>query len=152
MTDGEQLAMFTYYRELGRRMGISGIPETIESFEAYNREFESARFRYRESNVVIGTVTRDMLLGFYLWRVFWPLGRPVIDALLDEPLRDALRFPAPPAWVAASIKALFGVRARILRLLPESTTPRLGTKKRRKTYPKGYEIEKLGTFPTRRGD
>ncbi len=49
--------------------------------------------------------------------------------------------------ISASVSALMRVRAAILRRLPERDTPHLLSKVKRPTYPEGYHIEELGTFP-----
>ena len=68
MTVHEQQARLNYYRELEQRMGIQDIPRDLERFEAFNREYESSRFRFAEGNRRIGSATFDLLLSFYLPR------------------------------------------------------------------------------------
>ncbi|SLN46522.1 oxygenase MpaB family protein [Roseisalinus antarcticus] len=149
LTEAEKLAGLNYYRALGTRMGISDLPETIAGFDALNRAYEAAHFRFAESNAEIGGTTRDLLLGFYLPRFLAPLGRPVVHALCDRPLRDAMGFADPPRWLERLAVAGLRGRARVLRWLPARRRPRLITTKRRATYPQGYRIEHLGTFAPR---
>ena len=96
MTLHEQQACLNYYRELGQRMGTQDIPTDLQSFEAFNREYESTRFCFAEANRLVGSATVDLLLSFYLPRwLFW-LGRPVVRALMDKPLLTAMGVaPAP---------------------------------------------------------
>lgn len=146
MTEAEKEAGVHYYRALGARMGIGGIPESLAAFDRFNRDFEARHFRHAASNALIGSVTRDLLLSFYLPRVLVPLGRSAAHALMDTPLRRAMGFPDPPRWVERAVLAVLALRARALRLLPPRRRPRLITALSRPTYPRGYRIEALGTF------
>ena len=146
MTEKEKLASFNYYRELGRRMNIKDIPSDLKAFERYNIEYEQKHFRFVESNYHIGTSTRNLLLGFYLPRFLWPIGKPFVYALMDEPLLDAFNFPHPPSWMRTITEGLLRFRARVLKRLPRRKKPYLGTQVKRPTYPEGYKIEELGTF------
>lgn len=146
LTWTEITACTNYYRDLGERMGITGIPETYEGFAAFNRSFEDKYFRYAPSNAVIGNKTLDLLLGSYLPRgLFW-LGRPVLVALLDAPLRNAMGFKKPPRWLQYLVPAALRLRARILARLPKRTSPVLVAERARRSYPNGYRIEEVGTF------
>jgi len=146
LTQREKLAIFHYYRELGLRMRIRDIPTDISEFELYNREYEAKRFRYSESNQRIATVTRDLLLSFYLPLFLVPLGRPIAHALMDDVLLNAMGFPSPSAFLKRLVNTTLAVRARLLKKLPERRRPHLLTKVKRPTYPQGYRIDELGTF------
>ncbi|HWQ13275.1 MAG TPA: oxygenase MpaB family protein [Roseiflexaceae bacterium] len=146
LTETEKLASFYYWREIGRRMGIRDIPASIEAFEQYNLDFERTYFGYAESNRQIAQATRDLFLSWVLPPVLWPLGAPVVHAMMDERLLEAVGFPRPPAWLRRLVEGALRLRARVLRLLPVRRRPRLLTQMRSRTYPHGYTIEELGTF------
>jgi len=135
-----------YYRALGRRMGIEGMPDDFAGFEAFNRAYEAAHFRPADTNAEIGGLTRDLLLSFYLPKALVPLGRPAIHALCDAPLRRAMGFADPPRWVERLALGGLGLRRHLLRVLPARRRPRRITARRRPSYPGGYRIEDLGTF------
>ncbi len=147
MTSREKKAWFNYYRELGARLGIEGIPEDLAVFDSFNRRFESERFRPAESNRRIGEVTLNLLLGFYLPERLFPVGRLVALSLMDAPLREAMGFETPPAMVRHAVSGLMRVRSWALRVMPPRLRPRLITARRRETYPGGYRIAQLGVFP-----
>jgi hypothetical protein len=151
LTEAERAAMFHYYRDLGRRMGIRDIPEDQAVFEAFNRDYEKTHFRYAESNALIGMKTLDLLLGFYLPRAAFGLARPGAYALMDAPLLAAMGFPPAPRWLQQAAPAALRLRARLLRILPKRRRPHLLTRVRRPTYPKGYKIEELGVFAPETG-
>ena len=65
LVENERLATFHFWREVGRRMAITDIPEDFAEFERYNVEYERARFRYAESNQRVSEATRDMFLAWF---------------------------------------------------------------------------------------
>ncbi|MGR9046162.1 MAG: oxygenase MpaB family protein [Gammaproteobacteria bacterium] len=142
----EEQGLFRFYSELGRRMHIRDIPEDIDSFEHYNIEYERTHFKYAETNYQIGSATRDLLLGFYLPKFLWPLGKPLINAMMDDALCEAFGFNKAPAFLQSLVKTLLKLRGKFIRFLPERRRPRLGTRVKRPTYPDGYTLERLGTF------
>lgn len=146
MTEREKRAWVLYYRALGARMGIEGMPADLPGFERLNREYEAAEFRPAESNRLIADKTTDLLLGFYAPRFLFPLGRPVVRAFMDGPLLDAMRYEPAPGWLRGLVHAGMRGRAAVLRLLPKRRKPMLLTERRRPSYPGGYRIEELGTF------
>jgi hypothetical protein len=145
LTAHERRAWTNYYRDLGRRMGIAGIPADLATFDTLNRAYEAQHFRYADTNRRIASATTDLLLGFYLPRPLIPLGRPAAAVFMDPPLREAIGAPTPPHWLSATTLAAMRLRARALRLLPKRRRPHLLTRVRRPTYPDGYRIEELGT-------
>jgi ER-bound oxygenase mpaB/B'/Rubber oxygenase, catalytic domain len=143
MTETERLAMFHFWREVGRRMGITGIPDRFDDLERFNVEFERERFAYTEAGHRVAGATRDMFLD---WFPGLPkrVGRPLVHALLDESLLDALGFPRPARALRAAAEAAVRARSRSVRLLPSRRTPRYRTLEKHRTYPDGYELEALG--------
>jgi hypothetical protein len=78
--------------------------------------------------------------------------RPLAHALMDTPLLNAMGFREPPRLLRRLVTGALRARAHVLRWVPERRRPHLLTRVRRPTYPRGYEIEQLGTFkksPTR---
>ena len=143
LTRTEKLATFFFWREIGRRMAIRDIPESYDDFERFNVEFERERFGYTDAGHRVAAATRDLFLG---WFPGLPkaVGRPMIYALLDEPLLDALGFPRPSARVRRLAETTVRARSRAVRGLPARRTPRLRTLERHRSYRDGYRIEELG--------
>jgi len=144
LTDNEKLAIFYYWRELGRRMNIKDIPADYAEFERFNVEYERQVFAFSPANAEIAAATRDMFLGWFLPRPLRSLGAPFIHALLDDPLLEAFGFPKPSPFMRRLTSGLLRLRARVVRWLPRRTRPHLRTGPRRPTYPHGYAIEHLG--------
>jgi hypothetical protein len=146
LVEQERLATFHFWRAVGSRMAIKEIPEGYDDFERFNVDYERAHFRRTEAGMRVGRATREMFLS---WFPVVPerVGTPAIHALLDQPLLEAFGFPRPPPalrWVTAA--ALRG-RARIVALLPHRRRPRLRTRMRHRSYPRGYAVETLGPPP-----
>ncbi|MFC5193611.1 oxygenase MpaB family protein [Algoriphagus aquatilis] len=147
MTELEKQGVFKNYLELGRRMNLKDVPQTLEEFERFNLDYEAKHFQYAASNRLIADKTIDLLLGFYLPKWLFGVGRPFVFALLDEPLRVALGIRKVASWRKVLMKAGLRVHAIFHQISSEPTEPVLGTRRKRPTYPEGYQIEELGTFP-----
>ena len=143
LTEGEKLATFVYWREVGRRMAIRELPETYAELERFNEEYERSQFRPSEAARRVGAATRDMFLA---WFPGLPrsIGARAIYALLDEPLLDAFGFPRPSRAVRTSVEAAVRARARTVALLPARRRPRLRAERRTRTYGRDWTLEKLG--------
>ncbi|MFT3938271.1 oxygenase MpaB family protein [Rhodopseudomonas sp.] len=151
MTETEQHLWFVYWNEFGRRMGIDGLYPDIHSFRAFADEFERTRFVYAESNRLISERTIDLVLSdYFVPRILHRGGRQVALAITDRPLVEALGFTYPSAPLRALALGGLGLRRAILKLLPKRQAPKwqeIGGR----TYPEGYNIEELGTFPRTKG-
>jgi hypothetical protein len=98
MTELEKVATFVYWKEIGNRMGIIGIPETLEKLMAWVESFEQVHMIYTENNRICAETTMNM----YLRNIPWFLREFVRDAansLLEPRVRLALGSPKP-SWTA----------------------------------------------------
>lgn len=143
MCEQERLGFFHFWREIGRRMGIKGIPTDFTAFEAYNREYEREHFRFNTANRRIGTATRELFVSWFP-KLFAPVVRSTIHAMLDDPLIEAFGFPRPSALMRKLVPTALRLRGRVTRHLPPRQRPRLRTEMRHPTYPDGHTIEQLG--------
>jgi hypothetical protein len=139
----EKVALFYFWREVGRRMNIKELPEDSDSFEAFSNDYERQHYRYTETNRRVGTATRELFASWFPG-IFSPLVRRSIHALLDDPLREAFGFPKPGAFMRAMVPLSMRLRARALRVFPRRKTPLLRTQMDRRSRPCGYQIEKIG--------
>ena len=137
LIETERLATFYFWREVGRLMAIRDIPDDYDAFERFNVEFERDRFAYTDAGARVGAATRDMFLG---WFPGLPLsvGRPLVHALLDEPLLDALGFPHPPRGAAPHRRGghprpVTGRQAAARRAASRACAPRSGIAATRST-------------------
>jgi hypothetical protein len=104
MCEQERLGFFHFWREVGRRMGIKGIPSAFAAFETYNREYERRHFRFNETNRRIGTATRELFVSWFP-KLAAPLVRSAIHAMLDDSLIEAFGFPRPSAFMLRLVPA-----------------------------------------------
>ena len=144
LSENERQATYYLWREIGRRMGIRDIPDSLDALERFNVAFEREQFRFAEANHRLAISTRNLMLGWVLPRPLWPIGAVVMHAMLDEPMLRAVGLPSPPAWARSLVTGIVRLRAAALRRLPPRRRPRLITRMPTPTYPCGYRIEQLG--------
>ncbi|MUG95012.1 DUF2236 domain-containing protein [Scytonema sp. UIC 10036] len=144
MSEQEKLASFYFWREVGNRMHIEGIPTTYEDLEQYNIDYERTHFRYAETNRHVGEATRDLFLSWYpKWMS--PLLKPAVYALLDDTMLDAFGFEHPGQWLRRSVETSLQIRSKIQRFLPPLKHSKFFIDSPTRTYPHGYEIANLGS-------
>jgi hypothetical protein len=141
--ENERQAAYLFWREVGKRMAINDIPATYEAFERFNIQYEREHFRYTDTNYRVGEATIRVFLGWYP-RPLHPLIREATYALMDDPLRQAFGFPRASGAITRLAEGGLWLRGRIVRRLPVRRTPRLITEEPNRSYPLGYEIERLG--------
>jgi hypothetical protein len=144
LSEAERHAGYYYWTEIGRRMGIKDIPESLEAFERFNRAYEAAEFRYSPDNEVIAYATRNLMLSWFLPKWLYGLGAPFVHALMDDHLLQAVGMKPAPKYLQALVRGSLRLRGRLIALLPPRRRPRLHTKRRNRTYPDGYFIADLG--------
>lgn len=147
MSAVEERASYVFWREVGRRMNIQDIPESLDAMQAYNIRYERDNFRRNEASSRVGAATRNLFLSWHLPHALWPLGAQAVYALMDDPLLDAFGFPEPTPTLRSIVGGILHIRARLIRWLPERRTARRMPNRGSRTYPNGYEIELLGPNP-----
>jgi hypothetical protein len=147
LSPAEVTASVRYYLELGTLMGIKALPPTYDAFERLLDTYEAEHFAFDEGGRRVADSTLALMLTFY------PsfLGRPMelfSRALMDDPLLQAFGYAAPPRPVVSAARAGLRARARVEALMPARRTP-LHAKDmpRIRSYPGGYDVDALGTFP-----
>ena len=149
LTEAERVASANYYRALGRHMGITGIPETHEQFAAFLDRYEREHFGFDEGALAVSEATLRLMASFSPNR-FAP--RAAVNwfakALMDDPLLDAFCYRRPARWERGLAAAALRVRARVVRLLPPRPEPLYARQLPNiRSYPRGYDVARLGTFP-----
>ena len=142
-THHENLASYYFWVEVGKRMGIKSIPDTYEAFEQYNIDYERDNYAYDPANRRVAEATIEIMQSWYP-SFLRPLVREGIYAMVDEPLRKAFGFPKGKPILNWSINAGLLLAAKILRYMPPRLEPFRLTKEPNRSYPNGYELEKLG--------
>jgi hypothetical protein len=139
----ERLGYYCFWREVGKRMGITGIPGSYEAFDSWARQYERERFRFAESNQRVGSATRELFVSWFPTFVA-PLVRYSIYALLDDRMLEAFGFPHPLRGSRGLIARLLRLRGRVVRRLPPRRRAHFFTDNPNRTYPRGYRIPELG--------
>ncbi|WP_448624582.1 oxygenase MpaB family protein [Geodermatophilus sp. URMC 64] len=149
MSETERIASANYYRELGRYMGIRDIPETWQAFARHLDAYERAHFAYSDGGRRVAEATLELLNTFPPNDKLPPaLVRRMSYALMDDPLLDAFDFPHPNPAFRALVRGGLKARGRAVRFLPPRTAPRFARDLPQvRSYPDGYDIAELGTFP-----
>jgi hypothetical protein len=147
MTPNEVAASVHYYRELARHLGIREVPTTYDAFEQHLDAYEAEHFGYDAGGRAVADATLGLMQTFYPRLLARPAGL-FARALMDEPLRQALRYDAPSPAVQRLSRAALRARGRLLRLFPARREPKrfedLGTIR---SYPDGFRVEDLGSTP-----
>jgi hypothetical protein len=139
----ERLGYYYFWRGIGTRMGITAIPESYEAFEAWKQQYEREQFRFADTNQRVGASTRDLFAAWFP-RVFTPIVRYSIYAMLDDSMLQAFGFPKPLPLTRPLLRGALQLRGRVVRFLPPRRTPHFFTDDRNRTHPNGYDISRLG--------
>jgi hypothetical protein len=138
----ERLALFYFWTEVGRRMGIQDIPLSYEAFEQFNLECEANRFEYSDANHRTAMATLNMFANWFP-RPLRPMVRAGMCAVMDDRMRQVCGLAEPGGVMRRLVPAALRWRARILRCLPARRKPRLRTDGPHRSYPTGYTIQQL---------
>jgi hypothetical protein len=151
MTEHERVASANYYRELGRHMAIRDIPETWSDFATFLEDYERAHFGADPGGRRVAESTVELFTTFPPNNLLpKALVNQMSYALMDEPLLAAFGFPQPNQVFRMLVRGGLKARGRLVRLLPPRRTPRWPRDMPQvRSYPCGYEIEQVGTFPRR---
>jgi hypothetical protein len=149
LSEHEKVAAANYYRKLGRHMGMKDIPGTYQEFARYLDDYEAEHFAYDAGARGVA----DSTLG--LFATFPPNHRAPAAVvkrfslgLMDDPLRAAFHYPRLSPIEQAASRAAVWLRGRIVRFLPPRKEPKFARQLPNvRSYPDGYEISSLGTFP-----
>ncbi|MFJ8429740.1 oxygenase MpaB family protein [Kitasatospora sp. NPDC094019] len=149
LSSHEVRASVNYYRELGRHMGLSDLPDTYEEFERLLDDHEREHFAFDEGGRAVSDSTLGLMASWYPAPLRSSMRLSSL-CLLDDPLREAFGYPAPSAPLRRAVRVGMRLRGRFVRLLPPRRRPHLGRDgwqvRSYPGYPYGYRISELGTF------
>ena len=142
-TGNERQALFYFFKAVGERMNIKDIPGSLNDLEKFVEVYEKNNVALVETNHAVGNATVDIVKG---WMPFFarPFVLPVMKCLLDKNMLKALGYTAPPSLLKILVNGAMRVRAFSLRKITFKKYPSFFTIEKNRTYPKGYEITKLG--------
>lgn len=142
-TENEQQALFYFFREVGVRMNIQQIPDTLKGLEKFVQDYEQKNFVFADTNQAVGNATINIVKG---WMPFFakPLVLPVMKCLLDDSMLRALGYSSSSVILKPIVRGAMRMRALSLRKITFKKYPSFVTTEYNRTYPKGYQIEQLG--------
>jgi hypothetical protein len=149
LTENERIAAANYYRQLGRRMGIRDIPATWQAFARLLDDYERTHFGFDLGGRTVAEATLALLATFPPNHLL-PAGlvRWISLATMDAPLLDAFALPQPGPVLRTLVRGGLKARGSVVRFLPPRSEPFHARQLRQiRSYPDGYEVEALGTFP-----
>jgi hypothetical protein len=149
-SEHERIASANYYRALGRRMAIPGIPETWQAFSRHLDGYEREHFAFDPGGRAVADSTLGLLTTFPPNdRLPAGLVHRISRALMDDPLLDAFGYPRPNPAFRALVRGGLAARGRLERLLPPRHEPYYARQLPQiRSYPDGYDVADLGTFPS----
>ncbi|CAE6434645.1 unnamed protein product [Rhizoctonia solani] len=112
----ERQAYFVFWSEIGRRMNIQNIPETLEDLVEWCEEYERANMVPSQTSKTVADLTTALLL-YHVPSFALAFGKQAVAALCPERLNKAIMVPQPPSWVISSINVVLGLRKLFIRHL-----------------------------------
>jgi hypothetical protein len=151
MTEAERVASANYYRVLGRHMGIRDIPATWQAFARFLDAYEREHFGFDAGARGVAESTLALLATFPPNnRLPVALVRRISLATMDAPLLEAFGFAQPHRALRALVRGALKARGRFVRFLPPRREPFFAREMPQiRSYPAGYDVADLGTFPAR---
>ncbi|MDB5225949.1 MAG: hypothetical protein JWN78_142 [Bacteroidota bacterium] len=144
LTINEELAGFFVWKEIGEKMNIKDIPETISAFREFHDEYERQHFHFSEANFKVAQATENLMLGWYIPKFMFNVIRPFLHAVMEPHLLKAFNYNNPNDLLRGMVTRALRFRSFTASLFPRNT-PYLRTKMfEHKAYPSGYELEDLG--------
>ncbi|KIW06506.1 uncharacterized protein PV09_02939 [Verruconis gallopava] len=124
LTKMEEVSRFVFWKEIGLRMGMDNIPDTLEELVKWKEEYEQKEQKFSPDNVICTKNTMDLFLrnlpkplhGFMLG---------FAQSLMEPRCRRALGWPDPPAWIEWLVHNGLWFRGVLIRhfFLPRFTSP-----------------------------
>ncbi len=151
LSPNEIAATTNYYIELGRRMAIKDIPEDYAGFEQLLDDYEREHFAFDPGGRRVADSTLELVTTFppNKYAPKWVTKR-FAYCVMDESLARAFHYPIPSRFERALFRGALKLRARLLRFAPARSKPKWASQLGYyRTYPAGYDIDHLGTFPGR---
>ncbi|HET7279602.1 MAG TPA: oxygenase MpaB family protein [Dermatophilaceae bacterium] len=152
LSEAEKVASAHYYGRLGGLMNIRDLPATWQEFGELMDAYEREHFGYDEGAVAVSEATLALMATF-------PpndkgprrLMRRSALALMDDDLLSAFRYDAPTRLEQVLYRGAIKARAALLRHVPARREPvHFADLPQVRSYPDGFEIAALGTFPDSR--
>ncbi|KAL5512765.1 hypothetical protein ACEPAG_3031 [Sanghuangporus baumii] len=112
----EQEAFFVLWKEIGHRMNIRDIPETLQDLIDWTEKYEETAMVPAQSNFEVGKYTLDYIVSdFTEWFGVRKIMRQISLCLIEPRVRTAFLLPEPPLMaqaMASVVTSFFAIKAR----------------------------------------
>ncbi|WP_141621809.1 oxygenase MpaB family protein [Myxococcus sp. AB036A] len=150
LTPHEVTGWTNYYRAVGRHMGIQDIPETYEAFTSLMDGYEAKHFAFDARSKAVADATLELLTTFPPTNLA-PKRLVTLFArtLMEDALLDAFHYPHPSGLSRKVFRLALKARGTFVRyaLSPKKEPAYARQRANIRSYPNGYAVESLGTFP-----
>lgn len=144
LSSAEELALFYFFQEVGRRMHLTNLPADLAELRAFTAAYEGRHFRYSESNQRIADATVQIVQGWFP-TFLRGLVKPAFSALISDQLRRAFGYARAPSWLVTALNGALWVRKWPLRWVTFQAYPALVENTTYRHYPAGPPaIEAIG--------
>jgi hypothetical protein len=144
MSETEQEALFLFFKEVGKRMNLTDIPESLEAMRAFAHDYEERHFKFTESNRVIADATVKIVENWFP-KFLRPAVKPTFSALINKKLRIAFGYKKPSAIFCGFLDMNLYIRKIFLRVISVEPYPKNIGNTSYRTYPKhDFTIETIG--------
>ena len=150
LTPHEVTAWANYYRAVGRHMGIQDIPETYAAFATFLDAYEAKHFAFDARGRAVEDATLELLTTFPPTNLAPKrLVHLFARTLMEDSLLDAFHYPRPSPLSRTVFRLALKARGAFVRhALSPRKTPLHGRQRPNiRSYPQGFAVESLGTFP-----
>ncbi len=144
MSEKERLAWLYFWLEIGKRMNIQNLPDSLESMEHFKREYEDKLVRESPATKELARLFIRLVSS---WFPLVPTAiiDVVLRCLLDNNSLQAFDMQPPPPALKNFVEFVMRMRARVLSLLPPRQTSGLFVDRPSRSYPlNNYNMTKLG--------
>jgi hypothetical protein len=90
LTKMEEISRFLFWKEIGLRMGMTDLPETLDELRAWQEEYEKKEQKFSEDNVICTKNTMDLFLRALPRSLHW-LMEGFAQSLMVGTLRHATK-------------------------------------------------------------
>lgn len=142
MSPHEKRAWFNFWREIGWRMGLTGIPETKAEFDAFIRRYEATTFVYAEASARVSDATVRIMENWLPPFLRFGVKR-VVSCLMPDHFLDAVGYARPPAWQRRAVEGVLRLVGGVHRFFAFGNYPGETVRRKQRTYADGYVIEDL---------
>lgn len=114
MSELEKVAIYTYWKEIGSRMGMSDLPPTLEDLADWTEEYTRRTMYYSDNNRACSDATLELFVRD-LPSFLQGTAKNALISMLEERVRIALGYEKPSALTYFVVNAVLKTRGFLIR-------------------------------------